>query len=61
MKRVREPQADAIVAPLEQDVCDPVRELVHLAERQRLVPAEDGGAVAEAACAAADQLGNGHR
>jgi hypothetical protein len=47
------------VPALEQDVRDPVRELVHLAERQRLVAAEHGGALGEAAGAAADQLGGG--
>ena len=56
VEAVADEQADPVDAAREQDVRDPVRELVHLGEGERRVAAEDGGPGAVAACPAADQL-----
>jgi hypothetical protein len=57
---VADEQPDAVCVVLEEDVRDPVRELVDLGECERAVAAEHGRAVAVVARTAADQLGREH-
>jgi len=53
-------EADTLDAPPAQHVREPVRELVHLGEAQRVLAAEDRRSPAVTACAAANQLSRGH-
>jgi hypothetical protein len=60
IRAVTDEQSYAVAPAPEQDVGDAARQLVHLAEREHVVAAEDSRTVAMASCAPADQLGRPH-